>query len=103
MVVTNGDNEYADSLFAVLLDTPADKDIVALNYYSRYARPTAPPCERFLSDGPPCKVNRWVSRSTRTVHLQRCELLRGLAAHTTPLPRCTRHLPQGLPDSRSPR
>ena len=59
MVVTNGDNEYADSLFSVLLDTPVDKDIVALDYYSRYARPTAAPCERFLPDGPPCKVNRY--------------------------------------------
>lgn len=60
VVVTNGDNEYADTLFATLLATPPDDDIVALNFYSRYQRPTAAPCERFLPGGPVCKVNRCV-------------------------------------------
>ena len=60
LVVTNGDNEYADSLFATLLDTAADEDIVALDFYSRYQRPTGLPCTRFaaIEDYPPCKINK---------------------------------------------
>lgn len=60
VVITNGDNEYADSLFDTLLQTGVDKDIVALDYYSRYQRPTGPPCTRFAADDdlPHCKTNK---------------------------------------------
>ena len=60
VVVTNGDNEYADSFFQTLLETAPDEDLVAVDFYSRYQRPTGPPCTRFAAaDGyPPCKPNK---------------------------------------------
>lgn len=60
VVVTNGDNEYADSLFKTLLETAKDEDLVAVDFYSRYQRPTAPPCTRFSAEEgyPPCKPNK---------------------------------------------
>ncbi|KAK9813768.1 hypothetical protein WJX73_008320 [Symbiochloris irregularis] len=60
VVVTNGDNEYASTLFQTLLNTAPDEDLVALDFYSRYQRPTGAPCLRFaLQEGyPPCKVNK---------------------------------------------
>ena len=78
VVVTNGDNEYARGFMERVLkesrdtsaferpvvSTEAPIDIVAFDFYSRYLRPTAPPCERFgvrQSNFSPCKPNllRW--------------------------------------------
>ena len=58
VVITNGDNEYSSDLFTEL-EGHADADLVALDYYSRYQRPTARPCERFAAepDKPACKQN----------------------------------------------
>ncbi|DBB10253.1 TPA: hypothetical protein ACH3X3_001818 [Trebouxia sp. C0006] len=62
VVITNGDNEYSSTLFEEL-DHHPDADVVALDYYSRYQRPTAKPCERFSAEPgkPACKQNllRW--------------------------------------------
>jgi len=62
VVITNGDNEYSSTLFEEL-DHHPDADVVALDYYSRYQRPTAKPCERFAAESgkPACKQNLWVS------------------------------------------
>ena len=59
VIVTNGDNEYSSSTFQELAQA-GNMDIVAFDYYSRYQRPTAPPCERFAqAQGlPACKVNK---------------------------------------------
>lgn len=38
--MTNGDNLYDPAFLATLLDTPADTDAVAFDFYSRYQRPT---------------------------------------------------------------
>ncbi len=37
-----------------------DADLVAVDFYSRYQRPTAPSCERFAATpgAPACKTNR---------------------------------------------
>ena len=61
VLVTNGDNAYADSFFDALLRAPADADVIAFDYYSRYRRSTGPPCLRFQSDvaTPPCKRNKY--------------------------------------------
>ena len=58
VVITNGDNEYSSTLFEEL-DHHPDADVVALDYYSRYQRPTAKPCERFAAESgkPACKQN----------------------------------------------
>lgn len=62
VIITNGDNEYSNTVFEELERHP-DADIVALDYYSRYQRPTAKPCERFAAElhKPACKQNllRW--------------------------------------------
>lgn len=62
VIMTNGDNEYSSMLFDELSQHD-DADLVALDYYSRYQRPTAKPCERFAAEPekPPCKQNslRW--------------------------------------------
>ena len=42
VVITNGDNEYSSDLFTEL-ESHAEADLVALDYYSRYQRPTAKP------------------------------------------------------------
>ena len=58
LIVTNGDNEYASDLFAQIAPH-SDAELVALDYYSRYQRSTALPCERFKqeADAPACKQN----------------------------------------------
>ena len=58
VVMTNGDNEYSSTFFDEL-DKHQDADIIAMDYYSRYQRPTAVPCERFAAEqGKPfCKQN----------------------------------------------
>lgn len=62
LIVTNGDNEYASDLFAQIAPHK-DAELVALDYYSRYQRSTALPCERFKQEAgaPACKQNllRW--------------------------------------------
>eukprot|EP00892_Ulva_mutabilis_P003474 jgi/Ulvmu1/1499/UM011_0229.1 len=58
VLFTNGDNLYHRDAFA---EVAAEKtaDAVAMDFYSRYLRPTGLPCERFQEDGAPqCKVNR---------------------------------------------
>ncbi|KAG1653816.1 hypothetical protein FOA52_001019 [Chlamydomonas sp. UWO 241] len=59
LLITNGDNEYAAQLIPRLLQVPADVDIVALDFYSRYQRVTAETCMRFAAapGAPPCKQN----------------------------------------------
>ena len=73
LVVTNGDNEYGASFTTQVTDISTSKsskssgskspDIVAFDFYSRYQRPTAPPCDRFHAwpGIPACKPNklRW--------------------------------------------
>ncbi|PNH00307.1 hypothetical protein TSOC_013878 [Tetrabaena socialis] len=59
VVITNGDNEYDTAFVETIFAAPPGIDVVAVDFYSRYQRPTADPCERF-EDGegaPPCKVN----------------------------------------------
>ena len=58
VIMTNGDNEYSSTLFDEL-GQHTDADLVALDYYSRYQRPTAKPCERFAAEPtkPACKQN----------------------------------------------
>ena len=58
LIVTNGDNEYASDLFAQIAPHK-DAELVALDYYSRYQRSTALPCERFKQEAgaPACKQN----------------------------------------------
>ncbi|MEW5307790.1 MAG: hypothetical protein WDW36_010166 [Sanguina aurantia] len=56
---TNGDNEYDARLLPRLSAVPPAVGLVALDYYSRYQRPTARPCERFAAGAsfPSCKAN----------------------------------------------
>lgn len=58
VIITNGDNEYSSALFDEL-EQHKDADLVALDYYSRYQRPTIKPCERFATEPekPACKQN----------------------------------------------
>lgn len=68
LVVTNGDNEYGASFTTQVTDITTSKsssngkspDIVAFDFYSRYQRPTAPPCDRFHAwpGIPACKLNK---------------------------------------------
>lgn len=62
LVVTNGDNEYGSS-FTRRVDheySVSGAEVVAFDFYSRYQRPTEPPCDRFAAwaDVPSCKRNR---------------------------------------------
>lgn len=59
LVVTNGDNHYDGDFMTVLSSSPPDADLVIFDYYSRYQRPTGPPCERFaaIEGYPLCKEN----------------------------------------------
>ncbi|KAG2428579.1 hypothetical protein HYH02_014281 [Chlamydomonas schloesseri] len=59
VVITNGDNLYDRHFVETIYSAPPDVDAVAVDFYSRYQRPTAEPCERFEEgDGvPPCKEN----------------------------------------------
>lgn len=65
VLATNGDNLYAKDLFRTVIDAPADADVIALDYYSRYQRTTGPPCARFAASRglPPCKQNRYHCRA----------------------------------------
>lgn len=62
LVVSNGDNDYDPSFLSVLAEQHG-AEVVAFDYYSRFQRPTAVPCERFAAGPglPPCKTNelRW--------------------------------------------
>ena len=60
VLATNGDNLYARDAFQAVISAPADADVVALDYYSRYQRTTGPPCARFAASpaAAPCKENR---------------------------------------------
>ncbi len=40
MVVTNGDNTYDPAFLEEVLAAPPDSDVVAVDFYSRYQRPT---------------------------------------------------------------
>ncbi len=64
--MTNGDNQYAPTFLETLLAEP-DADAVAFDYYSRYQRPTGPPCERFAAapGAPACKANTCAPRPWR--------------------------------------
>ncbi|GIL45617.1 hypothetical protein Vafri_2819 [Volvox africanus] len=59
VVVTNGDNTYDPKFVESVFAAPPGVDAVAFDFYSRYQRPTALPCERFEEgEGmPPCKEN----------------------------------------------
>jgi len=61
VVITNGDNTYDLKFVEEVLSTPDAYDVVALDFYSRYQRPTAPPCTRFAANKddsmPKCKSN----------------------------------------------
>ncbi|KAG2435072.1 hypothetical protein HXX76_007159 [Chlamydomonas incerta] len=59
VVITNGDNLYDPRFVETIYSAPPDVDAVAVDFYSRYQRPTAEPCERFEEgEGvPPCKEN----------------------------------------------
>ncbi|KAL6762234.1 hypothetical protein V8C86DRAFT_2522953 [Haematococcus lacustris] len=62
VVITNGDNLY-DSDFMATVTQHSHADAVAFDFYSRYQRPTAGPCDRFSvaqpgqAAVPPCKQN----------------------------------------------
>ncbi|KAI3435905.1 hypothetical protein D9Q98_001963 [Chlorella vulgaris] len=60
LVVTNGDNEYADTFMQLVRGVGPGADLVAVDFYSRFQRPTAPSCERFAAAPglPACKRNR---------------------------------------------
>lgn len=60
LVVTNGDNDYDPGFMAALVEQgAAGAECVAFDYYSRFQRSTATPCERFAAGAglPPCKSN----------------------------------------------
>jgi hypothetical protein len=65
LIVTNGDNEYDPRFLEALEGAPGGANLVAVDFYSRYQRPTAAPCIRFAREGtrgrhphpPPCKEN----------------------------------------------
>ena len=59
VLATNGDNEYADTFFEEIQSSQGS-DVVAFDFYSRYQRSTAAPCERFAHapDLPACKPNK---------------------------------------------
>ncbi|EFJ52303.1 hypothetical protein VOLCADRAFT_102964 [Volvox carteri f. nagariensis] len=59
VVATNGDNSYDSKFVETVFAAPRGVDVVAVNFYSRYQRPTALPCERFEEgEGVPhCKEN----------------------------------------------
>ncbi|GAX74196.1 hypothetical protein CEUSTIGMA_g1645.t1 [Chlamydomonas eustigma] len=59
VIVTNGDNEYDDQYIPRMTSVPLDYDIIAFDFYSRYQRVTATPCDRFAADAsaPLCKEN----------------------------------------------
>jgi hypothetical protein len=59
VVVTNGDNSFDTAFIPTLISVPETVDLVAFDWYSRYMRPTAAPCERFAAGPglPPCKEN----------------------------------------------
>jgi hypothetical protein len=51
VMFTNGDNMYhAEAFEEVVKQTKADA--VAMDFYSRYSRPTGIPCERFQARNP---------------------------------------------------
>lgn len=49
VVVTNGDNEVAKGFFWTIAERGRHADLVALDFFSRFQRPTARACERFGS------------------------------------------------------
>lgn len=59
VLATNGDNEYADTFFEQIQSSQGS-DVVAFDFYSRYQRSTAAPCERFAQAPglPACKPNK---------------------------------------------
>lgn len=59
VLATNGDNEYADT-FLEHIHSSHGSDVVAFDFYSRYQRSTAAPCERFAQAPglPACKPNK---------------------------------------------
>ncbi|KAK9840401.1 hypothetical protein WJX74_009271 [Apatococcus lobatus] len=59
VLATNGDNEYADTFFEQIQSSQGS-DVVAFDFYSRYQRSTAAPCERFAHapNLPACKPNK---------------------------------------------
>lgn len=49
VVVTNGDNEVAEGFFWTIAERGKHADLVALDFFSRFQRPTARACDRFGS------------------------------------------------------
>ena len=82
VIVTNGDNDYADTLLSTLRDSPKGSDIIALDYYSRYQRPTAAPCHRFQQEAnkPHCKSNRCLCLASQALPMKLAADCAGLAA-----------------------
>lgn len=58
VLVTNGDNLYADTFFDRIMSVPREADAIAFDFYSRYQRITGPPCMRFSEGLTACKTNR---------------------------------------------
>lgn len=60
VMATNGDNLYAETFLERVMAAPAEADVVAFLYFSRYQRCTGPPCHRFELDHSQhaCKPNK---------------------------------------------
>lgn len=58
VLFTNGDNLYHKDAFAEVV-AAGQADAVAMDFYSRYTRPTGVPCERFQVR-PPCGMSNCI-------------------------------------------
>lgn len=79
VIITNGDNLYGKSFLAEIAAESAahGADIIAFDFYSRYTRPTMPPCERFMND------ERYKSNCKKN-HLEWCHVDLGSVALNRP-------------------
>lgn len=81
VVVTNGDNLYGRSFISTILATAdEDTDLVSFDFYSRFNRPTMPPCDRFTPEynhGHNCKRNNmvWCQVDLGSVAINRTRLM----------------------------
>ncbi|KAI8108278.1 hypothetical protein M9434_006305 [Picochlorum sp. BPE23] len=82
VVVTNGDNLYGRSFISTILATAdEDTDLVSFDFYSRFNRPTMPPCDRFTPEynhGHNCKRNNmvWCQVDLGSVAINRTRLMK---------------------------
>jgi hypothetical protein len=82
IVGTNGDNLYGRSFVENIINASQEDpraDLVAFDFYSRYQRPTMPPCDRFSSQrskSPPCKRNtlQWCQTDLGSVAIRKRKL-----------------------------